>query len=321
MQLCDASAQNLLDGCRRATARAVTTGVTSPAGRETGVADESPGPTVLRFLLGSRLRHLREAKGITPHEAARAIRATDSKISRIELGRSPGRDIDAEDLLTLYGVTDPAEREELLTLSAQAGQRGWWHRYGELVPDWLQTYIGLEQAARSIRTYQSQFVPGLLQTDGYAAALIALADFPPNEAMLRVELRQDRHRRVRDGGLYLWAVVDEAVLRRRIGSPEVMREQLEYLLEASTRPTLTLQVTPFGSGGHAAVGSFSIIRFESAEVPDMVYVEHLTGALYIDKRAEVDAYLIAMERLTMISAQPRQSTMIIESILDGGDSR
>ncbi len=288
-----------------------------PGREEDRVADESPGPTVLRLLLGSRLRHLREAKGITPHEAARAIRATDSKISRIELGRSPVREIDAEDLLTLYGVTDPAEREELLTLAAQAGQRGWWHRYGDLVPDWLQTYIGLEQAARSIRTYESQFVPGLLQTDGYATALMELADFPPDEAARRVELRRHRQRRFRDGGRYLWAVIDEAVLRRRVGGAEVMREQLAYLLEAHPRPNLTLQVMPFDSPGHATPGGFSIVRFESAEVPDMVYVEHLTSALYIDKRAEVDAYLVAMERLTVVSMQPRESTKIIEAVLEG----
>lgn len=283
------------------------------------MADASPGPTVLRLLLGSRLRHLREAQGVTPHEAARAIGATESKISRIELGRGSVRETDAEDLLTLYGITDPSEREELLSLAAQGSQRGWWHRYGDLVPDWLQTYLGLEQAARSIRTYESQFVPGLLQTDGYATALMGLADFPPDEGARRVELRRDRQRRFRDGGLYLWAVLDEAVLRRPIGGPEVMHEQLDYLLDASTRSNLTLQVLPFDSPGHAAPGGFSIVRFESAEVPDMVYVEHLTSALYIDKRPEVDAYLLAMERLTVMSAPPRQSTKIIEATLEGGN--
>jgi transcriptional regulator with XRE-family HTH domain len=283
------------------------------------VAEEWTGPTVLRLLLGSRLRHLREAKGITPQEAARAIRATDSKISRIELGRSPVREIDAEDLLTLYGVNDTAEREELLTLASRASERGWWHRYGDLVPDWLQTYIGLEEAARSIRTYESQFVPGLLQTERYAAALMGLADFPADEVERRVELRRDRQRRFRDGSLALWAVVDEAVLRRRVGAPDVMREQLAYLLEASTRPNLTLQVMPFGSPGHGAPGGFSIVRFESAEVPDMVYVEHLTSALYIDKQAEVDSYLLAMERLTIASAGLGQSAEIITRAMEGGD--
>jgi transcriptional regulator with XRE-family HTH domain len=285
------------------------------------VADESLGPTMLRLLLGSRLRHLREAKGITPHVAAGAIRATESKISRIELGRGAIRETDAEDLLDLYGVTDSAEREDLLTLAAQASRRGWWHRYGDLVPEWLQTYLGLEQAARSIRTYESQFIPGLLQTDSYAAALMGLADFPPDEAARRVELRQARQQRFRDGGLYLWAVLDEAVLRRLVGGPQVMQEQLGYLLEAGTRPNLTLQVLPFDSPAHAAPGGFSILRFESVEVPDMVYVEHLTSALYIDKRAEVDAYLLAMERLTVMSVSPHQSAEVIETVLGGGDRR
>jgi transcriptional regulator with XRE-family HTH domain len=285
------------------------------------VTDESPGPIVLRLLVGSRLRHLREARGIALHDAARAIRATDSKISQIERGRIRVRETDAEDLLTLYGVTDRAEREELLTLAAQSGQRGWWHRYGDLVPDWQRTYIGLEQAARSIRTYQPQFVPGLLQTEGYAAALIELAGRPPGEIERRGELLRDRQRRFRDGSLYLWAILDEAVLRRRVGDATVMREQLDYLRRASARENLTLQVTPFDSGGVAAPGGFSIIRFQSTEVPDMVYTEQLTSASYIDKQAEVAAYLVAMERLTVMSARPRESAKIIESVLGEGDPR
>jgi transcriptional regulator with XRE-family HTH domain len=289
--------------------------VFATARKEPLVADQTAGPTVLRLLLGARLRQLREAKRITPHEAAQAIRGTDSKISRIELGRSAVREIDAADLLTLYGVTDTAEREELLTLAAQSSERGWWHRYSDVVPDWLQTYLGLEQAARSIRAYQPQLVPGLLQTEAYAFALMALADFPPEAAWRRVELRKERQRRLRQGGLNLWAIIDEAPLRRRIGSAGVMREQLQHLLEAGKQANVTIQVTPFDSAGHTAPGAFSLIRFENPDLSDVVYVELLSSALYIDKRADIDEYLLAMERLAVVSPEPRQSAKIIESIL------
>ncbi|HEY5989609.1 MAG TPA: helix-turn-helix transcriptional regulator, partial [Streptosporangiaceae bacterium] len=255
------------------------------------MADQSAGPIVLRLVLGARLRQLREAKGITPHEAARAIRGTDSKISRIELGRSAVREIDAGDLLALYGVTDGAERDELLTLASQASERGWWHRYSDVVPGWLQTYLGLEQAAKSIRTYEPQFVPGLLQTEAYATALMVLAGYPPKAAWRRVELRKERQRRLRKGGLNLWAIIDEAALRRRVGSAGVMREQLEYLLEAGKRASITIQVMPFSRVGHAAPGAFSLIRFENPDLSDMVFAEHLTSALYLDKRADTDEYL------------------------------
>lgn len=281
------------------------------------MADTPAGPTALRILLGHHLRRLREAKEISPEEAARAIRGTNSKISRIELGRSAVREIDIADLLTLYGITDPVEREQLLALAAQASAPGWWHRYSDVLPDWLQTYVGLEQAAKSIRTYEPQFIPGLLQTEGYASALMDLGDFPPDQARRRVALRKQRQRRFLDSGLYLWAVIDEAALRRPVGGAEVLAGQLRHLLDAATWPNLTLQVTPLTSAGHAAVSGFSIMRFGHPDLPDMVYTEQLTSALYLDKRADVDPYLLAMERLTVVSARPHQSRQIIRTILEG----
>ncbi|MDR0343237.1 MAG: helix-turn-helix domain-containing protein [Nocardiopsaceae bacterium] len=278
------------------------------------MADAPSGPTALRIVLGTQLRRLREARGMRPADAARAIRATDSKISRLELGRSAVREIDVVDLLTLYGVTDHAEREQVLALAARSNEPGWWHRYNDLLPDWLQSYIGLEQAAQSIRTYETQFVPGLLQSEGYASAIMALGDFPPEEMEQRVALRKERQRRFLEGDLWLWAVIDEAVLRRGVGDPRAMRDQLGYLLEMSERPNLTLQVTPFNSAGHAALTGFSILRFSEPDLTDIVYVEHLTSALYLDKRADVDAYLLAMERLAVISAPPADSAGLIQAI-------
>jgi transcriptional regulator with XRE-family HTH domain len=281
------------------------------------MADLFAGPAALRILLGRRLRELREAAEISPEEAARAIRGTPSKMSRIELGRSSVREIDVIDLLKRYGVTDPAEREKLLALAAQTGKRGWWHPYRDIFPDWLRSYLSLEQMASSIRTYESQFIPGLLQTEAYASALMALGDFQASETERRVTFRKKRQRRFLDGELQLWVVIDEAALRRQIGGTEVMRGQLSYLLEAAQRPNLTLQVTPFASAGHAALGGFSILRFDHPDLADTVYVEHLTSALYLDKRPHVDTYLLALERLTLISAQPgAPSAEIIEGILE-----
>ncbi len=276
----------------------------------------SGGPTALRILLGSQLRRLREGRGISAQAAARAIRGSESKISRIELGRNAVREIDVADLLTLYGVSDAAEREQLLALASQANQPGWWYRYNDILPTWFQAYIGLEEAAESIRVYEAQFVPGLLQTEGYAAAVLALGDIPADEMERHVLLRKQRQRRFTAGELRLWAVVDEDTLRRPVGNPRVLREQLSYLLRASQSRNLVLQIIPRGVGGHAAPSGFSILRFGDPEMPDIVYVEQLTSALYLDKRPEVDRYLLAMERMSIVATEPRASAQVIEAILD-----
>jgi transcriptional regulator with XRE-family HTH domain len=276
----------------------------------------SGGPTALRILLGSQLRRLREGRGITAQAAARAIRGSESKISRIELGRNAVREIDVADLLTLYGVTNSEEREQLLTLASQANQPGWWYRYNDILPSWFQAYIGLEEAAESIRVYEAQFVPGLLQTEGYAAAVLALGDIPADEMERHVLLRKQRQRRFAAGELRLWAVLDEETLRRPVGNPQVLREQLSCLLHACRSRNLVLQIIPRGVGGHAAPSGFSILRFGDPEMPDIVYVEQLTSALYLDKRPEVDRYLLAMERMSIVATEPRASAEVIKAILD-----
>ena len=275
--------------------------------------DSSDGPTVLRILLGTQLRRLRESKGITARQAAAAIRASESKISRMELGRNAIREIDVLDLLTLYGVS-LADREQLLLLAEQANRPGWWHRYNDILPDWFQAYVGMEEAARSIRVYEPQFIPGLLQTEEYAAAVIALGDFPHEERERHVILRKERQRRFREGQLKLWAVLDEAALRRPVAGTQVQIDQLRYLRGLCATPTLTLQVIPYGAGGHAAPSNFSILRFADAELPDVVYVENLTSALYLDKQTEVDQYVLAMERLSLTAHLPQQTPQIIDEI-------
>ena len=281
------------------------------------MTDEVAGPTVLRILLGTQLRRLREARGITAHEAARAIRASESKISRIELGRNAFREVDIADLLTLYGITDVDEREQMLTLASQANQPGWWHRYQDILPTWFQAYIGLEESAESIRSYDAQFVPGLLQTEEYAGAVIELGEFSLEETDRLVYLRKERQRRFTTGSLRLWAIIDEMALRRPVGNPGLMRAQLEYLLEVSERPGLTLQVTPYPTGGSYLVpGSFSILRFATADLPDVVYVEQLTSAMYLDKRSDVDRYTAALEKVSGTSATPERTKEFIRELLD-----
>ncbi|MGH3926320.1 MAG: helix-turn-helix domain-containing protein, partial [Pseudonocardiaceae bacterium] len=191
------------------------------------------GPTVLRILLGAQLRRLREAMGLTREAAGYTIRASESKMSRLELGRVSFKERDVADLLILYGVTDADERDSLLSLARQANEPGWWHRYSDLLPSWFQAYVGLEEAASRIRTYEVQLVPGLLQTEEYARAVTAqgLETKSPEEVDRWVSLRMRRQRLLtRAGAPRLWAVVDEAALRRPIGGRDVMRGQLEHLI-------------------------------------------------------------------------------------------
>ncbi|MFY1692581.1 helix-turn-helix domain-containing protein [Plantactinospora sp. WMMB782] len=279
----------------------------------------SGGPTVLRILLGSQLRKLREARGVSREDAGWEIRSSGSKISRMELGRVGFKERDVADLLTLYQVTDETERNALLSLARQANNPGWWHRYGDVLPNWFQSYLGLEAAAALIRAYEVQYIPGLLQTRDYARAVVLLAHdgAPPDEIDRRVELRMDRQKVLtRPGAPQLWAVVDEAALRRPIGGPEVMRGQIEHLIEAGKLPNVTVQVIPFRAGGHAAAGgAFSLLRFPDQELPDVVYMEQLTSALYLDKRDDVDYYAAAMERLCVEAVPPTETPAFLRAIL------
>jgi Domain of unknown function (DUF5753)/Helix-turn-helix domain len=287
-----------------------------------GTQDEAPqsGPTVLRILLGAQLRRLREGKGISREDAGWEIRASGSKISRMELGRVSFKERDVADLLSMYGVADSRERDALLGLARQANNPGWWHHFGDILPNWFQSYLGLEAAASLIRTYEIQFVPGLLQTPEYARAVILLGHSGADAAEIdrRVELRNQRQSILnRPNPPQLWAVIDEAVLRRPIGGIEVMRKQIEALIEASKLPNVRLQIIPFNAGGHAAAGGpFAILRFPEAELPDVVYVEQLTSAIYLDKRDDVDHYAIAMERVCIDAEPPSHTPDILEKLLN-----
>ncbi|WP_250282975.1 MULTISPECIES: helix-turn-helix domain-containing protein [unclassified Frankia] len=277
------------------------------------------GPTVRRILLGSLLRRLREEKGISREEAGYSIRGSESKISRLELGRVSFKERDVADLLTLYDVTDDAERAPLMELVREANTPGWWQNFTDVLPSWFQSYLGLEEAATLIRTYEVQFIPGLLQTEDYARAVITLGNSGarPQDIERRISVRMNRQKLLaRPSHPRLWVVIDEAALRRPLGGPAVMRAQLEHLIELASRPNLSLQIMPFRFGGHAAEGgAFSILRFPEADLPDIVYIEQLAGAVYLDKREDVDRYMEAMDRLCVDSVPPAASIEVLNRII------
>jgi transcriptional regulator with XRE-family HTH domain len=290
---------------------------------ELSIAEAASGPTVLRMLLGGQLRKLREAAGVTPDQAGYEIRASRSKISRLEHGRVSFKERDVADLLSLYGVTDSGQRRHLLMLAERANNPGWWARYDDVLPDWFETYIGLEQATSLIRTYELQFVPGLFQTEDYARAVTVLGHraAPAEEIERRVSLRLRRQEILSRAEPVprVWAVIDESALRRPLGGREVMRTQLQHLIELTDLPQVTLQIMPFDRGGHSAAGgSFAILRFADSDLPDIVYIEQLTGALYLDRPEELDHYREVMNSLSAEAETPaeskRQLTSLIETI-------
>ena len=279
------------------------------------------GPTVRRLVVGSQLRRLREAAGITRDAAGYAIRGSESKISRLELGRVSFKQRDIIDLLTLYGIAEDDERvEALVTLAEEANQPGWWHRYDDVIGKWFQTYIGLEEAANYIRTYEMQFVPGLLQTEDYARSVVSVGSpqDSDDEVETKVRVRMERQRILeRKDPPMLWAVIDEAALRRPMGGRQVMRSQIEHLLDLMKRPNISVQVVPFRQGGHAAEsGAFTILRFEEEDLPDVVYLEQLVSALYLDKREQVDRYAQTMVRLTGEAPPPEDTADLLMKILE-----
>jgi transcriptional regulator with XRE-family HTH domain len=286
----------------------------------TEVQSEGRGPTVRRMLVGAKLRRLRTDLGLSREEAAEAIRASEWKIHRLENGQVGFKERDLVDLLARYGVTDPDEIDDLLTMAREANTPGWWQHYGDVLPQWFRTYVDLESAAALIRTYEGQYDTGLLQTDDDMRALILHAhlDESSDEVGRRVRLRMARQTLLtREHPPRLWAVVDEAALRRPVGGPGVMKGQLERLRDAASLPNVTLQVLPLDVGAHPAmVGSFSVLRFPDQELPDVVYLEHLTSASYLNKPDEVDQYLHVMEGICIRAAAPEETVSLLNRFLD-----
>ncbi len=287
---------------------------------------QGSGPTVRRMLIGHELRQLREARAISREDAGNKIRASASKISRMELGRVGFKLRDIEDLLKMYGVSDRRRIKEILEVARESNKPGWWKEYGESLHKWFIRYVGFEEAADHIRIYESQFVPGLLQTEEYARAVISGGVETDEVTEQRVDARLRRQRRLRtDTSMRMWVILDEAAVRRPIGGPEagreIMRGQLEWLIQLSKEyDNITLQIVPFAVGAHAAeAGSFTLLRYSEFELADMVYLEQLTDGEIIDRRPVVEAYTKAMTRLSVAAATPDETLELLEQMLEDLD--
>jgi uncharacterized protein DUF5753/helix-turn-helix protein len=280
--------------------------------------EQSLGPTARRMILGSQLRRLRERAGITRGEAGYNIRGSESKISRLELGRVGFKERDVADLLTMYGITEGEERNSFLDMVKESNQPGWWRRYNDLMPGWFNDFVGLEEAASRIQTWEPLYVPGLLQTEDYARAIASHGrpEAADDEVERRVALRMRRQKLLaRPDAPRLWAVLDESVLHRPIGGRRGLRAQLEYLLDVTSLPNVSVQVLPWHLSGYAAEGAFSLLRFAEPELPNIAYVEHLTGALYLEKLDEIESYSRSLDRLAVDAETPDRSRQLLSKRL------
>jgi transcriptional regulator with XRE-family HTH domain len=277
-------------------------------------------PTVRRRRLGMELRRLREASGLMIEDVAKHLECSMSRVSRIETGKSVARIRDVRDMLDLYAVGDVDQREQLLTLAKEAQQRGWWTEYEAVLSAGLDTYVGLEASAASIRSFQTHLVPGLLQTEEYARALIRATR--RTESLENVDrmiaLRSRRQTMLANSDyLEMWAVIDEAVLRRPIGGLAVMRAQLTRLLEAGDLPSVTIQVLPFARGAHAGVdGAFTIIGFPDPTDLDVVYVDCPAGNIFLEKEKDVRRHTTWFDHLRAAALPPDESTEFISAAAD-----
>ncbi|MEU6227652.1 helix-turn-helix transcriptional regulator [Streptomyces sp. NPDC047042] len=274
-------------------------------------------PTVLRMVLGKRLRHLREQAGVSFEDAARAIEVTPLTVRRMEKAEVGLRIPYVKELLRTYGVL-AKEIDDFLHLAREANQPGWWYTYRDVLPDWFSAYVSLESEATVIRLYEPHYVPGLLQTDDYAAALLRIG-FPnasDEDIRRRVALRLKRQDLLdKPEAPAVWAVLDETVLRRPVGGAEVMRAQIDHLSEVLEYPKVRIQIMRFTAGPHpGAFGPFHYFRFGFSELPDVVYTESLAGAQYFDQPADVVTYLEVLDRMS-VQAEPVARTREILAAL------
>jgi hypothetical protein len=259
-------------------------------------------PTVKRRRLAGELRRYRETASLTIDEVAERLEWSTAKISRIENARVSVLPRDVKFLLRTYGLSEQDEAwDVLLTLARESRQRGWWQQYGEAVPDWFEVFVGLEAEAATISCYDAEFMPGILQTEEYARAVHRAQLFNASEEEIGrlVRVRMARQELLSpDDAPQLWLVLNEAVIHRMVGGRDVMQEQLKRLIEASRLPTMTLQVVPFSAGAHPAMdGSFQLLGFPEPSDPQIVYVEYHTGALYLEKVADVARYRLMFDHL------------------------
>ncbi|MEU6658157.1 helix-turn-helix transcriptional regulator [Streptomyces sp. NPDC046821] len=282
------------------------------------MSERRPAPTVGQVVLGRRLRELRESAGLHRDEAASALRVTGATIRRMETAEVALKIPYVQMLLELYGVPEQ-EAEAFVALAEEANLPGWWQRFHDILPDWFSMYVSLESAANLIRSYEPHFVPGLLQTEEYARAVLdagTIGRAHPDDLERHVTLRMARQALLtREDPPHLWAIMDETVLRRLPGGPQVMRGQLDRLIEATELPHVTLQVAEFSSGPHPGTyGPFTLFRFPVRELPDMVFSEYVTGALYLDDRIEVGAHLEVLDHIAALAASAERTVELLRKL-------
>ncbi|MES4909018.1 MULTISPECIES: helix-turn-helix transcriptional regulator [unclassified Streptomyces] len=279
------------------------------------MSEPRSAPTVGQVVLGKRLRELRERAGLKREQAAKVLHVAPATVRRMETAEVALKIPYVRMLLDAYGVTG-GEAEAFITLTEEANRPGWWQRFHDILPDWFSVHVSLEGAAAVIRAYEPHFIPGLLQTEDYARAIMrtgAVGQVDPEDSERHVALRMERQALLtREDAPHLWVVMDETVLRRPVGTPEVMRGQIDRLLTDTERPNVTLQIAEFSSGHHPGTyGPFVLFRFAVPELPDMVYVEYLTGAVYLDERVEVASHLEVLDRMAAQAATARRTKEIL----------
>ncbi|MGW2747274.1 helix-turn-helix domain-containing protein [Streptomyces sp. NPDC001450] len=280
------------------------------------MSERRAAPTVGQVVLGKRLQELRETAGLSREEAARVLRVASATVRRMEMAEVALKIPYVQVLLTTYGVPEE-ESAAFVRLAEEANQPGWWQRYHDVLPDWFSLYVSLEGAARIIRSYEPHFVPGLLQTEEYAREVMeagTIGQTGPETVERHVSLRMERQRLLeRADPPHLWVIMDETVLRRPVSvRPEVMRDQLDRLLEYAERDRVTLQLAEFASGPHPGTyAPFTLFRFAEPELPDMVFTEYLTGALYLDSRREVSAHLEVLDHMTARAASAQRTMKLL----------
>ncbi|RKT56887.1 helix-turn-helix domain-containing protein [Saccharothrix australiensis] len=277
---------------------------------------QNQGPGVRRRVLASALVQLREEAGLGFDDVTRELGYSKSKISRIESAVTGVSIVDTKALAELYGA-DPEKIQWLLRLAKVAKKRGWWHVYGDVLFDWFSEYVVLESEAVALESFEIDLIPGLLQTPEYARWVIrAYAPHAADEVInKRAELRQTRQQRLEDGSLSIWAILDEAALRRVVGSPDSHEKQLRHLLKLAALPNVTLQVLPFGKGAHMSMGiAFTLLKF--TDFPSVVYIDNLTGGLYLDDDAEAERYSLAMDHLRAAALDPKESASFVKQVIN-----
>jgi transcriptional regulator with XRE-family HTH domain len=276
------------------------------------------GPTVRRRRLGTELRKLRESNGYKLEEVAARLGVAPSTLSRIETGKAPTKSAYLNQMLEMYGVAEPGQRQVLVDMAREGHRKGWWAAYDDVLPSGFDIYVGLEAETAAVRGYEISVVPGLLQTPDYARAVLREM-FPRHEAEQidrLVDLRMKRQRRFDDNPpLELWAIIDEAAVRRPVGGKQVMRAQLEHLLDMAQRPGITVQVLPFDCGAHAGHGGpFSILEFPNRTDSEVAYVESVAGYLYLEKDREVRARVESFDRLRAAALAPAASVDLLAQV-------